>query len=252
VNCVILQSSDRLTDTSAVVRGVRARHVVEVLKKGPGDAVLAGVLDGPLGVVRILSVAPDEVVIEWPQGDVPPVPPVDLILAMPRPKVMKRLWLPIASLGVRTVSIIGAEKVEPFYFASHATDPEIYRPRLIEGLEQARDTRMPMVQIIDSFARFSLEALPGFTNAGQKLLAEPGAPHTIREIIEPTPPATVVLAVGPEGGWSSHERDTFRAHGFHEVSLGPRALRTDTAVISLLALVHENLRIGVRHRYNSV
>lgn len=248
MNSLILQSGDRLTDTSAVVRGGRARHIIDVLKKGVGDTVLAGALDGPLGTVRILSVAPDEVVMEWPQGDVPPVPSVDLILAMPRPKVMKRLWLPIASLGVRSITIIGAEKVEPFYFASHATDPDVYIPRLIEGLEQARDTRMPAVQVIDSFARFDRDVLPGFATVPRKLLAEPGAPHTIRDTLAQPSSSPVVLAVGPEGGWSPHECDTFRAHGFQEVGLGPRALRTDTAVISLLALVHDNRRIGVRHR----
>ena len=52
----------------------------------------------------------------------------------------------------------------------------------------------------------------------------------------------MLLALGPEGGWSDYERDLFERHGFVGVGLGPRILRSDTAVIALLALVHEALR----------
>ena len=44
---------------------------------------------------------------------------------------------------------------------------------------------------------------------------------------------------GPEGGWNQFERDLLAAHGFAGVTLGARTLRSDTAVVALLALVHE-------------
>ena len=45
----------------------------------------------------------------------------------------------------------------------------------------------------------------------------------------------LTLAVGPEGGWTDEEVELLEAHGFARYSLGPRILRTDTAVIALLA-----------------
>ena len=41
--------------------------------------------------------------------------------------------------------------------------------------------------------------------------------------------------MGPEGGWTDDEVELLEAHGFARYSLGPRILRTDTAVIALLA-----------------
>ena len=52
----------------------------------------------------------------------------------------------------------------------------------------------------------------------------------------------VALAVGPEGGWTDFERALLVAHGFTEVSLGTRVLRSDTACLALVALAHDALR----------
>ena len=52
----------------------------------------------------------------------------------------------------------------------------------------------------------------------------------------------VLLAVGPEGGWNDFERRLLEAHRFEAIGMGPRTLRTDTACVALLALVHDALR----------
>ena len=52
----------------------------------------------------------------------------------------------------------------------------------------------------------------------------------------------VLLAVGPEGGWDEpDELDSLARHGFERVTLGERTLRTDVAVVSLLAIANEHL-----------
>lgn len=211
-------------------------HVLRLLRKGVGDTVVVGILHGPVAPVTIRAVEDGVVVVDRPRGPTPPMPPVELILAMPRPKVMKRLWGPIASLGVERITVIGGEKVEPSYFASHAVEPEVYRPRLIEGLEQVRDTRLPEVFIEPSFPRFAEAFLPTWPPS-IRLLADPAGERRVRDLVAPG--GAVSLAVGPEGGWSDHERNAFIRHDFIPVSLGPRALRTDTAVIGLLTLVRE-------------
>jgi RsmE family RNA methyltransferase len=52
----------------------------------------------------------------------------------------------------------------------------------------------------------------------------------------------VLLAVGPEGGWSGFEMALLERHGFQSMSMGPRTLRSDTACIALLAIVHDAIR----------
>lgn len=234
MNCLIILPGDIREGGVAELRGAVAAHVRDVLKKGAGDTVLAGILNGPMGEAKIMAMDPDAVRIELPRGPVPPLPGIDVILAMPRPKVMKRLWAPLASLGVGTIAIIGAAKVETFYFASHALDPNLFEPRLIEGLAQARDTRLPAVEIHASFPRFITERLEHLAGTSTRLIAVPGDEVAVPQI---SPGARVVLAVGPEGGWTPDERRVFHERGFAPVRLGPRTLRTDTAIVALFGLL---------------
>ena len=52
-------------------------------------------------------------------------------------------------------------------------------------------------------------------------------------------PQVPVLAVGPEGGWTDAEVALLEEKGFARMSLGPRILRTDTALIVLLGRLME-------------
>jgi RsmE family RNA methyltransferase len=198
-------------------------------------------VNGPIGEVRILDDVDGRMKIGVPTGAAPDPHRVDVILAMPRPKVMKRLWAPLASIGVRNIYIISAERVETCYFDSHALDENIYCPLLIEGLEQARDTRIPNVSITKSFVWFVENKLPEISRNRIALIGQPGATLTVRDVVERENSRTrsVTLAVGPEGGWTKLELEIFIRNGFHPVGMRDRALRTDTAIISLLALVYD-------------
>jgi len=245
MNCVLIEPGDVSAEGVARLRGERARHVLHVLKKQRGDTFLAGMLHGPLGLSTIVEVSDQCLLVTVPEGPTPLVPRTDVILALPRPKVMKRLWAPLASLGLGNITVIGAERVEACYFDSHAVDENLYRPRLIEGLEQARDTRLPVVRIMPSFDRFAARELPSLPGDAIRLIAHPGAPGRVSDSVAgAAPDARIVVAIGPEGGWTPDERAAFVDAGFHEIGLGPRALRTDTAVIALLALVNEAARAG--------
>jgi RsmE family RNA methyltransferase len=51
------------------------------------------------------------------------------------------------------------------------------------------------------------------------------------------PPSSVLILVGPEGGWTKKEEDDILNHGFEAVSLGKLILRVETAAICSLSLV---------------
>ena len=70
---------------------------------------------------------------------------------------MRRLWAQIAALGVGRIILTNAEKVERNYFDTHILAPETYRPLLIEGLQQARDTRLPVCLDPPAVQRSSIE-----------------------------------------------------------------------------------------------
>ncbi|MEX1363895.1 MAG: RsmE family RNA methyltransferase, partial [Nannocystaceae bacterium] len=99
------------------------------------------------------------------------------------------------------------------------------------GLEQARDTVRPTVSLQRRFLPFVQDVLPGWTGQGRRLL---GHPRLDAEAPQPSREPTTV-AIGPEGGWVPFEVEQFESAGFRCVSLGPRILRVETAVVALLA-----------------
>lgn len=239
MNLILIEAGDLLDAHTARLTGPRAVHVREVLQAAAGDTIRIGRVDGPLGEGTLQTCAAEEVVLvcRW-ETAIPPRPSVDLLLAVPRPKVLKRLWAQLAALGVGRIALVNAARVERFYFDSHVIQPDFFRPLLLEGLQQARDTRVPEVSVHRAFRPFVEDELDGLFGAGTRLVAEPGAEGRLGGWAT----GRVLLAVGPEGGWVPFELDLLRARGFQPVSLGPRPLRTDTACVALLALVHEQAR----------
>ncbi|MEQ9079765.1 MAG: RsmE family RNA methyltransferase [Sandaracinaceae bacterium] len=241
MNLLLLEPEEIDAYGEATVTGTRAKHLIDVLGVQPGQSVRAGVVDGGLGRADVRAVEAGRVRLALRLGEVPEPPPLDLLLAVPRPKVLKRLWAPIASLGVGRVWLTNAEKVERFYFDSHAVRPETYRPRLLEGLAQARDTRVPVVEVHKSLKALVEDRIEPLD--ARRVLADPEFDRGAYETVAGTSPGRrVILALGPEGGWSAYERDLFLRHGFVGVGMGPRVLRLDTAVVALLAMAHEALR----------
>jgi RsmE family RNA methyltransferase len=240
LNLILIEPDELRPDGIVVLRDARAVHLVSVLKATSGQTIRIGLLDGPFGVGTVTTIGDASVTMACAfEAAVPPRPAIDLLLAVPRPKVMRRLWAQLAALGVGRVILTNASRVERNYFDTHFLAPTIYRPLLIEGLQQARDTRLPLVSIHRQFRILVEDGLDRLSDATVRLMADPGG-----DISRPQPEATrtarqrVLLAVGPEGGWNDFERDLLASRGFIPISMGTRTLRTDTACVALLALVH--------------
>jgi RsmE family RNA methyltransferase len=237
VNLILLDEHDRLDAGRVTLTGVRAAHLARVLGVTPGQTVRIGLLDGPLGAATVERVDDDGVTLACTfESTAPPRPPLDLLLAMPRPKVMRRLWAPLASLGVGRIILTNAERVERPYFDSHVLDEAHYRPLLVEGLQQARDTRLPEVSIHRRFKVLIEDDLDRMSGDSLRLVADPGASAPLGAAIVAARPERILLAVGPEGGWNAFELSLLGAHRFHAVGLGPRTLRVDTACTALIAI----------------
>lgn len=231
---LMLIREEEMEGEVAVVRGRRARHVVEVLGKGVGDGVRIGWLNGPRGEGEVLRVEGEEVWLRcrW-REEGRERPQLDVILAAPRPKVMKRLWAQLAALGVGRIDVIRTWKVERSYVECHAMGREVYEPLLIEGLEQAQDTWLPVVEVHKRFRPFVEDVVPGRYGEHVKWLADVGERRWPGEE-ERGSGQRQVVAIGPEGGWTEEEREMLRGVGFERVSLGERSLRSDTATVLLV------------------
>lgn len=247
MNLILLEPDEIQADGLAVLSGKRARHVREVLQAVPGEAIRVGVVEGPMGTATVVEDG-KEIRLKCALSDgIPPIPRVDLLLAMPRPKVMNRLWPVLAALGVGRILVSNAWKTERNYFDTHVLEPEHVREGLIEGLQQARDTRLPQVGVHKQFKKLVEDKLDGFGPYAARLAAHPGPEAFPLDKLAALPASgRVLLAVGPEGGWTPFELELLAAHGFELVAWGPRALRTDTACAVLLGLVHAGLGTKIK------
>jgi RsmE family RNA methyltransferase len=85
---------------------------------------------------------------------------------------------------------------------------------------------------------------------GVRVAADPRCETPLGDIIRQHPGERVLLAIGPEGGWNEFELKLLTAHHFHATGIGPRTLRSDTACIALLTLVHDACsRVVYNHRH---
>ena len=239
MNLIILERSEVGDSGDVTLSGARAAHLLNVLHVAPGHSVRVGILDGPCGVGAVQSIADGTIALRCSlETDIPPRPHVDLLLAVPRPKVMRRLWAQIAALGVGRIILTNAERVERNYFDTHILSPESYRPLLIEGLQQARHTRLPAVSVHRQFKVLVEDQLNALFGRGLRVVADPAATRPLGEVVRGSGEERILLAIGPEGGWNAFELGLLEAHDFQSVGMGSRTLRADTACIALLALAH--------------
>lgn len=151
--------------------------------------------------------------------------------------MLRRILSQVAALGIGTLFLIHANRVEKSFWESGLFDGEGCEELLRQGLEQAVDTRMPGVRVFRRFKPFVEDVLPLMVDSYRfKLLAHPYNGVALADCL---PPGTgrVLLAVGPEGGWVDYEVEKFRDLGFCTCSLGERILKVDTAVVALHSAV---------------
>ena len=249
MNLILLEPGEVDARGGVVLSGTRARHLLTVLRAAPGDRVRIGLIDGPRGGATVQSADSASVTLRCVfEPDAPARPRVDLLLALPRPKVMRRLWAQIAALGAGRIILTNAERVERDYFDAHVLAPDCYRPLLVEGLQQARDTRLPLVSIHKRFKVLIEDELDGLCDpGGLRLVADPSAQEAVSAVVSNGMrnghDERTLLAVGPDGGWNTYEIGLLQSRGFLPVGMGERTLRTDTACVALLALVHDALEM---------
>ena len=238
---IILAEEGEVVDRSLTVTDQRAEHIVKVLHKEIGDQLRVGLIDGLQGYGTLTAVhkkypfsATLNLQLTEPPG---PLPPLDLILALPRPIMLKRILSQVTALGVGTIHLINANRVEKSFWEAGVLQPEEYRPHLLHGLEQAVDTRLPKIELHPKFKPFVEDVCPALVTEYRHLvLADPAGEQPLAHVVGGKA-GRVLLAVGPEGGWVEYEVQKFREQGFHCCSLGPRILKVDTAVIALHATI---------------
>lgn len=232
MNLLLLEDADFVGADRVILRDRRLRHLQEVHRAEAGDCLRVGRLGQTMGEGRLLRLESTEAELRVTFDREPPAKlPLTLLLALPRPKMLKRVLQTVAAMGVPRLVLLNSYRVEKSFWQTPFLEPAAVREQLILGLEQARDTVLPEVLVEKRFKPFVEDRLPQLAAGTLGLLGHPGDfPPCPRAVERP-----VTLAIGPEGGWIPYEVDKLQTAGLAPVQLGERILRVETAVTALLA-----------------
>jgi RsmE family RNA methyltransferase len=232
MNLILLHNADFISESTVRLTGRRLQHVIEVHRAEVGDELRVGKIDGLLGSGRIVELTKEALIMELQLKQSAPKPlNCTLILALPRPKMLKRVLQAVTSLGVKQIYLLNSYRVEKSFWNSPLLQPEKLQEQLLLGLEQAVDTVLPEVHMRKFFKPFVEDELPAIIEGTVPLVAHPVADAPFPASL--TGPTT--LAIGPEGGFIAYEIEKLQECGFTSVSLGERILRVETAVPVLLS-----------------
>ena len=232
MNIVVLDRSDWRDEQHVRLVDRRADHIRAVLRAAVGDSVRVGELNGHLGHGRICAIDADSVVLRVELSQPPPPRHrFDVVLSLPRPKVLRRLFRTVAEYGVANLYLIHSARVEKSYWQSPLLAAEKVHDALLAGMERASDTVVPKVHQYRRFRPFVEDQLKDICAGRPCWIAQMGASLALRE----TPPGDAVVMVGPEGGFVPFELELAQAVLAQPVHLGSRTLSVDTALTSALA-----------------
>lgn len=227
MNVILMEPADFTASGEVRLTGRRLAHVVSVHRASVGDQLRVGLLDGLMGegVVTAIDDAALSMTVSLHEQP-PPKQPVILVLALPRPKMLKRILQMVTTLGIEHLVLLNSFRVEKSFWQSPWLRADAIHEQLLLGLEQARDTVMPRVTLAPRFKPFVEDQLPELLQGRQGLLAHPVGGHPCPASL----PMPFLLVIGPEGGFIPYEVEQLQRAGLMTVGLGSRILRVETAV----------------------
>ena len=236
MNLILVTGEDFLDDGRVRLTDERRlTHVTRVHRASVGAELVVGMLDGPMGSGVVTRRDPEAVELRVTLDREPPLPlPLTLVLALPRPKVLNRVIAGATSLGVKRIYLINSWRVEKSYWKSPKLAGDNLMLQRFLGLEQARDTMLPSIELRRFFRPFVEEELPSIAAGSLALVAHPGATEACPRDVG----RAATLVIGPEGGFIAEEVASLERVGFMPVSIGARILRVETAVAALVSRLY--------------
>ncbi len=230
MNCILLEkNSDCITNNQQI------NHIKSILKLKAGDSITIGEIGGNIGQATIKSIENNKITLTDKQLTTAPPHKLDVtvILALPRPKVLRRLIMDMTALGVNKIILINSYCTQKSYWQS----PMLNRldEFIFEGLQQAVDTMPPIIEIQKRFKPFVEDELQALINNHKAIVAHPYANQSWQGYLKKNETdMPKLICIGAEGGWIDYEVDLLQQHGCTAVSLGKRILRTEAVVNVML------------------
>jgi 16S rRNA (uracil1498-N3)-methyltransferase len=229
--------ADEISSNHAALTGDHADHLVRVLRARVGQefdiATGAAVRRG-----RVVSIEGGRV--EFELGEEVPAattPDVTLFLAVFKFDRMEWAIEKCTELGVSRIVPVVARRTDAHLASAAAKRAERWRRIVLQAAEQSRRSGPPEIA-----APIRLQEAASVTSVDLRIvLAESEQQAGLREVLASHQGREIVLAIGPEGGWTEDELHLFKTAGWISASLGPTILRAETAAIAATAIAMAEL-----------
>jgi len=231
MNIILLEQADWLSHDQVALSDRRYIHLRDILKTDIGATVKVGLLNGDLGTGEVTSIDNHGARLRITLDQAPPPRhPTDIVMSLPRPKMLRRVLRTVAEMGVSTLHLVNSARVEKSYWQSPVLEPERIDAALRAGLERSADTRLPSVHLHPLFRPFVEDKLPDLIRNRGCWIAHPGAADSLADQA-----GGGVVMLGPEGGFVPFEVELAQKQGARPVHIGARILSVDTAVTAALS-----------------
>ena len=247
MNCILLPTANFSNQSAYINATAQIEHVHQVLGAKVGDTLKIGQLEGNLGSAIIADITPEHILLNEVNLKTAPPPKLNLtvVLALPRPKVLRRLIMDMTALGVRDIILINSYRTQKSYWQS----PMLSRLEefVLEGLQQGVDTVAPRISLQKRFKPFVEDELAHLIT-NRAIVAHPYAELSFSQYLQQqylqkqlenselyySSVLPSMVFIGAEGGWIDYEVELLTKQGCQAVHIGARILRTEAAVNAIL------------------
>jgi 16S rRNA (uracil1498-N3)-methyltransferase len=251
-------SADQQQGSSLIaLRGDQVHYLMRVLRLKVGDRFIAQTGQGQQWLAALSEQAHQAQILEAFAPSTQSFPPLRLIAALPKGNSFDQVVRQATELGVTHIYPVITERT---LLKPKGNKLERWRRIAQEASEQSERITVPEIFEPADFISFIKQTSWEGESAGQRddcelrylCAARAQSPHLLAHLLTYQPNEqpneqsseltcahlpSVILAVGPEGGWTATEITVATAHGYKIVSLGGAILRAVTAPITALSLV---------------
>ncbi|MEW6184540.1 MAG: 16S rRNA (uracil(1498)-N(3))-methyltransferase [Thermodesulfobacteriota bacterium] len=229
---------DRVQGPAPFLDGDEARHMIQVLRRKPGDRVVLFDDSDHEFQARIASITATRVFLEISeQRTIIRESPLRITLGVPLIRSQPLDWM------LQKGTELGVTAFRPFFsrfsrrnFEKTGRDSRLDHSRkiLIESVKQCGRNVLPRF-----FPAVSFSELLELEEGDLKFIPyENETCRTLKDLHrQASPPHSVTVLIGPEGGFSEEEHSLAGEKGFVSVSLGPRILRSETAALTFISML---------------
>ncbi len=156
MNLLLFKRGDLDREGLLGVSGEQLLHLRQVLDSRAGDTLRVGEIGGRMGQAEVLHIDQRRALLRPAlDSNPPPKLPLTLILALPRPKMLRRVLRAVAEFGVRELHLVNSYRVEKSFWQTPVLQPDTIAHYLLQGLSQSRDTVLPAVHCQPRFKPFA-------------------------------------------------------------------------------------------------